>query len=116
MSDAPLPDLKAEIWALALIRRAEVGGAYALVARKGDPDGGIVLVKVVHGLREARLYGPARDLNGNRVYQHVSRDWPEEDEAAVEAYLERRIKHDPDLWVVEVEDPHGRTFITEPVQ
>jgi hypothetical protein len=31
--------------------------------------------------------------------------------AAVEAKLEREVKFDSDLWIVEVEDPAGRNFL-----
>jgi hypothetical protein len=32
-------------------------------------------------------------------------------DAAVEAYLAREIKFDPDVWIVEVEDRAGRNFL-----
>ena len=52
--------LSTDIWVGALIRRAELGGAFATVARKGDARAGAVLVKVVDR-REgtARLYSEA---------------------------------------------------------
>ena len=36
--------LSTDIWVGALIRRAELGGAFAMVARKGDARAGAVLV------------------------------------------------------------------------
>ena len=36
--------LSTDVWVGALIRRAELGGAFATVARKGDPRAGAVLV------------------------------------------------------------------------
>ena len=49
--------LSSDIWVSALIRRAEMGGAYATVVRKGDPRAGAVLVKVLdRGGGVARLY------------------------------------------------------------
>jgi hypothetical protein len=32
-------------------------------------------------------------------------------EADAEAYLGRQIKFDPDIWIVEVEDRDGRSFL-----
>jgi hypothetical protein len=32
-------------------------------------------------------------------------------DAEIEAYLARETKFDPDLWIVEVEDPSGRNFL-----
>ncbi len=51
-----MAELKTEFWASALIRRAEIGGAFAGVVRKGDADAGAVLVKVATLDGRARLY------------------------------------------------------------
>ena len=37
------------------------------------------------------------------------------DEAKAAAYFERQIKYDPDIWIVEIEDRQGRTFVDETV-
>ena len=40
--------LSTDIWVAALIRRVELGGGFAVVARKGDARAGSVLVKVLN--------------------------------------------------------------------
>ncbi|MGE0830334.1 MAG: DUF1491 family protein, partial [Hyphomonadaceae bacterium] len=65
-------ELKTEFWASALIRRAGIGGAFAGVVRKGDADAGAVLVKVSTMDGRARLYGPARDGDGERIWLDLS--------------------------------------------
>lgn len=109
------PELKTEIWASALIRRAAVGGAFAAVVRKGDTDAGAVLVKVATLDRRARLYAPARNGEGERIWLDRSAGTLGDDEAEVDAAIRKEIARDPDLWVVEVEDKHGRHFLMEPV-
>lgn len=108
-------ELKTEIWASALIRRAAVGGAFAAVVRKGDADAGAVLVKVATLDGRARLYAPARDGQGERIWLDLSAGSLGDKEADVDAHIRKRSETDPDLWVIEVEDRHGRHFLMEPV-
>ncbi len=109
-------DLKTHIWAGALIRRAEIGGAAAVVVRKGDLDAGAVLVKVATLDGKARLYAPALDAQGEQIFIDLSAGSLGADESAVDAYARRRAETDPDLWLVEIEDRHGRHFLTERVE
>jgi hypothetical protein len=103
--------LSTDVWVAALIRRAELGGGYAVVVRKGDARAGAVLVKVLDRRAGAvRLYAEATRADGERVWMQPH---PEADEAALDAYAERARRIDPDLWVVEIEDPQGRHFLTE---
>lgn len=106
--------LSTDIWVGALIRRAELGGAFAAVARKGDPRAGAVLVKVIdRRAGTARLYSEATRGDGERVWMRPARS---EIESELDAYVARAARVDPDLWVVEIEDSQGRTFLVEPVE
>jgi hypothetical protein len=108
-------DLKTGFWASALIRRAELGGAFAAVARKGDADSGDVLVKVATMDGRARLYSLARDSEGALIWLDLSTGSLGDEEGAVDAYAQNRVARDRDLWIVEIEDRAGRHFLTEPV-
>lgn len=110
-----MQELKTDFWASALIRRAQIGGAFAAVARKGDADAGAVLVKVATLDRRARLYAPARNGEGERIWLDLSAGALGDDEAEVDAAIRKRTEQDPDLWVIEVEDRQGRHFLLEPV-
>ena len=105
--------LSTDIWVSALIRRAELAGAFATVARKGDPRAGAVLVKTIdrrHG--RVRLYSEAAGRDGERIWMRPAHA---EDEQGLDAYVERALRVDPDLWVVEIDDAQGRHFLTEAV-
>jgi hypothetical protein len=105
--------LRTEIWVAALVRRAELGGAFATVATRGDPDAGAVVVKVNLLDGRARAYAPALDAEGRRAWiDPLGGDAPGA-EADVDAYCRRRREGDPDVWVVEIEDRRGRSFIEE---
>ena len=106
--------LSTDVWVGALIRRAEAGGAFAMVLRKGDPRAGAVLVKVL-SRREGvvRLYASAVRGEGDTVWMQPLNQGSDTD---IEAYVERSRRIDPDLWVIEIEDGEGRHFLTEPVE
>ena len=104
--------LKTSIWASALIRRAETGGAFASILYKGDPDSGAALVKIRCLDGTAILYWPAQNMSGVRSW--VPKGPMDEDE--IDAAIAKRIDTDADLWVVEIEDRKRRHFLTEAVE
>ncbi|HWE47004.1 MAG TPA: DUF1491 family protein [Caulobacteraceae bacterium] len=106
--------LSTDLWAGALIRRAELAGAFATVARKGDTRAGTVLVKTLNRRSgEARLYAEALRGEGERVWMQPV---PSQTEADLDAYVQRQVRIDPDLWLIEIEDAEGRHFLTEAVE
>ena len=106
--------LKTKFWVDALIRRAESGLASAYVIRRGDEDAGAVLVKVVLGRSDVRLFVPSRDERGERIWSCWRDGTAPEDQ--VDAHCRKRADDDPDIWWVEIEDRDGRHFLTEPVE
>lgn len=108
-----LPELKTDFWVSALLRRAQGGGAFAGITRKGDPDAGAVLVKVATLDGRARLYAPARDGDGERIWLDLSAGSLGDEEPKVDSYARKRADGDPDVWVVEIEDKQGRHFLQE---
>ena len=107
-----MPDLKAEFWMSALIRRAEIGGAFAAIVKRGDADAGACLVKVRQLDGTATLYRPIRNMVGDRVWLPKG---PSE-EREIDNYMHSRVDDDPDIWIVEIEDREGRHFLTEPIE
>ena len=106
--------LSTDIWVGALIRRVEIGGAFAVVARKGDPRAGAVLVKVLNRSNgTARLYSEATRGDGDRIWMQPT---PSDQEGDLDRYIERAVRSDPDVWVVEIDDREGRHFLVEPVE
>jgi len=108
-----IPRVKAGIFVRALIRRAEVAGAAAFVVRKGSEEAGAVLVKLAPLDGSCTVLSQARRGEGELVWVKPLGD--KVDEAAASAWFDKQIKFDPDLWIVEIEDREGRTFVDEPV-
>jgi hypothetical protein len=107
------PRLKAGIFVRALIRRAEVAGAQGFVVKKGAEEAGAVFLKI------SRLDGTCTVLS-QAVAGECDRVWARPlgescDEAKAAAYFERQKKYDPDLWIVEIEDRQGRSFVDEKI-
>lgn len=104
-----VPRLRTHIRVAAHLRRAQAGGAFATIARRGDPDAGSVMVKVFMGNGLARLFSEARDLDGN--HQWVEKFEGPTDELRVDDSIAKESRFDSDLWVVEIEDRDGRPFL-----
>lgn len=113
-----IKDLKTEIWVSALIKRSQIGGASAFVIHKGDLDVGSVLIKIATLDGHARLLMPSRNLEGALIWIDATEniDAAFENEKQIDAYMQKRLIHDRDLWLIEIEDKHGRDFLIEKIE
>lgn len=107
------PRLKAGLYVRALIRRAEVEGAQAFVVKKGIEESGAVFLKLNRLDGHVLVLSQARRGEGEMVWVKPLGDWTDEDRART--YLDKQLKFDPDVWIVEVEDRQGRAFVDEPI-
>ncbi len=103
--------LTAEIWVSAYLNRLRLVNIPAFVTAKGDATAGAVLVKLNTLDGKAQAFQRSFDLMSNeRTWVVLS----EGDDRDVEAALAKQKSFDPDLWVIEVEDRHGRHLLDEP--
>ncbi|NQU60763.1 MAG: DUF1491 family protein [Rhodospirillales bacterium] len=98
--------LKADIWIMAHVRRCSQEGIPATVARRGDAQGGSLLLKLNQLKSGCRVLSQARDIDGNRGWL-AAFDSKLVPEAEADEYIARQVSRDPDLWVVEIEHPEG---------
>jgi hypothetical protein len=107
--------LRSDFFVGALIRRAEIEGASAVLRRRGATEAGAIFVKLDLLDGRAALFGPApqsEDLppGVDRLFTRVHKEeWI--DPASAEERLRREISFDSDLWIVEIEDRGGRAFV-----
>jgi hypothetical protein len=105
--------LKTDIWVKAYMRGCASQGVSAMLVRHGDDDAGAIFIRINRLDGTSMLYGPApAGLDGagqDRLFvAHFPA--PAADET-VEARLAREFEFDADLWLVEVEDRQGRSFL-----
>jgi hypothetical protein len=104
--------LKSELWVKALLRRAVIAGAPGVVVHRGDSDAGTIFIAILRLDGTADLYGPApaglATDDGERRFERLAERKSEQD-VADRIARERRL--DSDIWVVEIEDRDGRSFL-----
>lgn len=95
--------VKAGIWVSMALRLSDIAGRPGAVLRKGDPDSGGILC-VLRDRQAIVVLSQVRDAEGRPAWMRGSGSAPvDQDEA--DAYVERQVRRDPDLWVVEFEAP-----------
>jgi hypothetical protein len=98
--------LRSDIFVSLLVRRVFAVGGFAAVERKGAESAGAIFVRQRFRDGLETLYGPAPQSffdekeSGERLFEIRLERGRHEDAAAV---LDREIKFDGDLWVVELE-------------
>jgi hypothetical protein len=114
------PRLRTDIWVSAYIRRCEIAGAFALIRRRGANEAGSLLIRLDCLDGRTALFGPApmagqasahANMSGVDRLWHCLHDDAWITSEASGARIQRAINRDPDLWVIELEDPQGRCFL-----
>jgi len=99
--------LPTHLWVMAEVRRCLGEGIPVVVSRKGERQGGGLLVKLNQLEQGVRVLTQTRDLEGRPAWLPALQGRLVPD-AEADEYIARAVKRDPDLWVVEVEDRLGR--------
>ena len=95
--------VKAGIWVSMALRLADMAGRSGVVLRRGDADSGGILC-VLRGREGLVVLSQVRDAEGRPAWLRGSGAAPV-GQAAADAYVDRQLKRDPDLWVLEFETP-----------
>jgi hypothetical protein len=106
--------LRTDFWVAALRRRAEGAGAYVSIARRGAEEAGAVFVSVDRRDGSFDLYGPApqsvfeEGRATERLFTLLVAEAPAE---TTRSRMEQEMRFDPDLWLIDIEDKQGRSFL-----
>ncbi len=99
--------LTSEFWVSAFMRRVRMADGFAYLVRRGAAEAGAIFIKIRNRDGNFDLYMPApqseydpqrADERRFVLYQQS------EDEQLINTQLEKELRFDPDLWLVEVED------------
>ncbi|HZD24730.1 MAG TPA: DUF1491 family protein [Alphaproteobacteria bacterium] len=108
------PRLTAEFWVKAHIRRCMAEAIPVVVVRRGDATAGALLIKLNRLDHGCTVLAAVNTMDGSRGWRQATGAEPVS-ESDADAYIERQIGYDPDIWVLEIEDREGRHLLQEPV-
>lgn len=106
--------LKTRLWIKAQIRLCDIGSIPAVVVQRGDADAGAVLLKINRLADGCEVLTRFRGLDGELGWLRATGPDPVEEHEA-DDYVRRQIERDPDLWVLEIEDPKGLYRLDGPI-
>ena len=104
------PRLASDLWVSAYLTRLRLADIPAYVTSRGDANAGAVLVKVATLDGRAQAFQRSFDLMSDTRIWVMLVGGAEPD---VDAAIARQRSRDPDLWVIELEDRHGRTLLDQ---
>lgn len=95
-----------DLWVSALVRRVFADGGFAAVERKGAHEAGAIFIvrRTRHG--EYELFGPAAQTSYDERKpqdRRFSRLLVTCEEEVVKGRLEKELRFDPDVWIVELD-------------
>ncbi len=93
------PRIKAGLWVKMALRMADLAGRSGAVLRKGDADSGGVLV-VLRGREGLIVLSQVRAADNTQAWLRATGPAPV-DQITADGYIERQLRADPDLWVIE---------------
>ncbi len=97
------PRLKARLWVQMALRMGDIDGRPGAVLRRGDADAGGILV-VLRGRDALSVLSQVRAGDGESAWMRATGPVGV-DQDTVDAYIERQVQRDPDLWVLEFTAP-----------
>lgn len=106
--------LASHVLAGALMRRVEAVGGFAMVLHRGDATSGSILVQCLDHGRKTGLFERVPDYEGGYRMAPCGPS-PDADQADADQYIERRLRSDPDLWVIELDVSDAERFAAETI-
>lgn len=107
--------ISAEFWVRAYLRRCHQEAVSVVVSRRGDSTAGVVVIKLNLIEKGCVVLTQIRLPDGKFGWRHATGQMPVAEKDA-DKYIDRQIRYDPDIWVLEIEDRSGRHLLQEPIE
>lgn len=96
----------------ALVRQVHAAGGFAAIIRHGDDQAGAILIDCVDRGRHLVTLERATDIDGRQVWRAVAQS-RDADPSELEQAIAKRVRFDPDIWVVELDIADAERFAAE---
>ena len=103
--------IASEFWVKAYLKTLSLRGISAFVVARGDVQAGAILIKLAPLDGTSTLYQKGFDLDTGAPTWTV---FAQGDESEVDLMISRQRSFDPDLWVLEVENPLNDAHLIDP--
>tara|TARA_A100001015_G_scaffold317070_1_gene433022 strand:+ start:158 stop:496 length:339 start_codon:yes stop_codon:yes gene_type:complete len=99
--------IKTEIWIKAHLRVCDRNLLPAVIRRRGDPDAGSILIKLDRLDGTCVILTRCQTVDGEQAWVKAFGKLTSLDIDG-EAYIAKQIALDPDIWLLEIEDPNAK--------
>lgn len=110
----PEPRLATRVWVQAQVRLCDINFIPVVVTQRGDPDAGSVIVRLSRENGRCILLRRHTGMDGGSVWGVVGGEAAIDDQEAND-HIERECARDPDIWLLEVDDPKERYWPDRPI-
>jgi len=101
----PEDRLPTKLWVEGILHNLTMQAVHYYYIQKGDPKSGMLMVKLNDLEGNVRLLSQQRDFESDELLWMDVLEKETVEESKADAYIQRAIARDPDLWVLEIEDP-----------
>ena len=101
--------LASELWVFAYKKRLELQGIPIFLLKKGDNKAGAIIIIISNLKGTSKILVQGHSLEGDRRWVELANG----PDSEMEKIVAKQKVVDPDLWILEVEEPNGRHFLDD---
>ena len=98
-----------DIWISAYRAKLEKEGIPFYFYKTGDKSAGAILIKVLNLEEKFELYHRISDLSGRQKWELLLSG----NEEQIDNAIKNQCNFDPDVWVLVIDDPRGKNYLSE---